>query len=237
MESFNRDEPFGPADLVEELVEEDVPGAPDSEDDEELLDEDASEMPPDDPYPAADFITLEVKTDPSREDEQEYETLNRMKAKDVAFKNSLYNDQELQDIYGSIYTRELKVSFYTDERSLSMVQQIEDGLENRVAFAVRQRRFVAELYKKGQLAYDASAWNDASLELIRTHRIASIWNTKRLNLYWFAIQAEQECSIDDLDFDRGMRRCLSQLLDEQKEVAAVMEEEEQQEEKGTVMEE
>jgi len=115
-------------------------------------------------------------------EEAEYDALNKMKWKDDDFKQSLHDNSDFKQIYLSVYKYQSHVKDHMDDESTAtMVQEIEKGLEHRVVFAVRQRRFVTKLHTTGSLAYSDSTWEEATEELEAVSRIIVWrWDSKEM---------------------------------------------------------
>jgi hypothetical protein len=100
-----------------------------------------------------------------------------------------------------------------DESNKNKVEVIEEGLVNRIAFAERQQRFVAKLHREKSLLNSDLEWFVATAELEATENLAWKWYSQKLLQYTKAFVLEINHGIDNTDWNSGLSRILSQLLE------------------------
>jgi hypothetical protein len=160
-----------------------------------------------DVYPLAHLVSLKVNAGKRSEaDDAKYDSLYEKQKADYAFKMSMHKDEDLQRIYLEIYKGKKEATeFEKEESTMKKLESIENGLVNRIDFAVSQRRFVTELHVAGALVKSAKVWKKATMELTIVADIASKWNTKRMKSFSSALEVERQSDIADSGFKRDLR--------------------------------
>jgi len=154
-----------------------------------------------DAYPAVRLVKLTTGLNTPQEYHTEYKVLNALRAKDYTFKNKMYNDENLKHVYNAVIQGTKKASaFEKDDKYTDAVKTIEEGMKRRKEFVIRQRRLVAGLHETGYMLAYERAWLNATIELARTIKIISRWDTKNGIEYLSELKEEEEKNVHRYKF-------------------------------------